>query len=230
MTGPLDVRREVVGVCRRLHDRGLIPGPEGNISVRLATVRLLVTPRGMPKVDVAATDLVEVTMSGARVRGRHHPSSEIAVHLRIYARRPDVRAVIHAHPPVATGFAVAGESLPERVLPEVICQVGAVSLVPYGPPGTEALADRFEPYLSTHDAFLIANHGVVTAGPSLLVAHQRMESLEHAARIMLIARLLGRVIELSPADVAALVAARERASTPRAAPRRATPGSRGRHL
>ncbi len=224
------MRREVVGVCRRLYERGLIAGPDGNVSVRLAPDRLLVTPAGMSKVDVAAADLVEVTMAGRRVRGRHHPSTEIAVHLRIYARRPDVQAVVHAHPPVATGFALAGEGLPEQVLPEIICQVGAVPLVPYGTPGTEALADRFEPYLDGHDAFLMANHGAVTAGPSLLIAHQRMESLEHAARIMLIARLLGRVIELSPTDVAALVAARERASTPRATSRREPPGSRGRHL
>ena len=224
----LAVRRAVVAVCRRLYERGLIAGPDGNVSVRLAPNRLLVTPSGMSKVDVAPGDLVEITLSGERLRGRRVPSSEIAVHLRVYARRPDVQAVVHAHPPAATGFAVAGEGLPEQVLPEVICQVGAVPLIPYDTPGTEALADRFEPYLRTHDAFLMANHGAVTAGPSLLIAHQRMESLEHAARIMLAARLLGRVVELSPVDVAALVAARERARTSRAAPAHRGPVSRRR--
>jgi L-fuculose-phosphate aldolase len=113
---------------------------------------------------------------------------------------------------VATGFAVAGEGFPAAVLPEIILQVGAVPLVPYERPGTEALADQFEPFVQRHDAFLMANHGAVTVGPSLGVAHQRMESLEHTARILLTARLLGRVNELSPAAVAALLAARRDAA------------------
>jgi L-fuculose-phosphate aldolase len=124
---------------------------------------------------------------------------------------------------------VAGEGLPERVLPEVICQVGAVPLVPYATPGTETLADRIEPFLHSHDALLLANHGAVTVGPSLRSAQQRMESLEHAARIMLAARVLGRVTELSPADVAALVAVGEWTSTPEAPAGESTlPGGRRR--
>jgi L-fuculose-phosphate aldolase len=133
------------------------------------------------------------------------------MHLRIYRRRPDVNAVVHAHPPTATGFAVAGEGFVDCVLPEVVYQVGQVPLLPYATPGTEALADSFEPYLATHDAFLLANHGATTVGPSLLLAHQRMESLEHAARILLTARLLGRVNALTGAQVDALEAARRRA-------------------
>lgn len=218
MTGSLASRREIVQVCRRLYDRGLIAGPDGNVSVRLDRDRVLVTPSGMSKVDVAPSDLVEVSLDGKRVRGSRRVSSEVAVHLRLYARRSDVGAVVHAHPPVATGFAVAGEGFDACVLPEVIFQVGWVPLVPYDTPGTEALADRFEPFLGGHDAFLMANHGAVTAGPTLLVAHQRMESLEQAARIILTARLLGRVNELSSAEVAALVAARERAGIPGAYP------------
>jgi L-fuculose-phosphate aldolase len=199
-----------VEVCRRLYDRGLIAGPDGNVSVRVAPDRVLVTPSGMSKVDVTAADLVEVTLAGELVRGNREPSSEVAVHLRLYARRPDVQAVVHAHPPIATGFAVAGEPLAANVLPELVSQMGAVALVPYATPGTSALADRFDPYAAAHDAFLMANHGAVTVGPSLVVAHQRMESLEHAARIIFTARLLGRVNELTPASVAELVAARGR--------------------
>ena len=130
------------------------------------------------------------------------------MHLRIYQRRPDVMAVVHAHPPTATGFAVAGEGLVACVLPEVIFQVGQVPLLAYATPGTDALADSFEPYVRTHDAFLLANHGATTVGPTLLLAHQRMESLEHAARILLTARLLGRVNTLSARDVESLEAAR----------------------
>ncbi len=203
-----DARQDVVRVCRRLYERGLIAGPDGNVSVRLAGDRVLVTPAGLSKGDLGVEDLVEVTLDGHVVAGSRKPSSEVAVHLRMYARRSDIRAVVHAHPPAATAFGVAGEAVPNRVLPEVIFQMGAVALVPYAMPGSVALADAFEPYLAGHDAFVMANHGAVTAGISLVVAHQRMESLEHAARIVMGARLLGRVNELSPADVAALIAAR----------------------
>jgi L-fuculose-phosphate aldolase len=212
MPGAVAMRREVVTVCRRLWERGLIAGPDGNVSVRLAPDRILVTPAGMSKVDVEPADLVEVRADGSHLRGKRRASSELAVHLRIYARRPDVSAIVHAHPPVATGFGVAGEGFASSVLPEVILQLGWVPLVPYELPGTEALAQRFDPFIASHDAFLMANHGAVTAGPSLTIAHQRMESLEHTARILLTSRLLGRVNELSADQVTALVAARERAS------------------
>ena len=211
MAGTSAIRREVVVVCRRLWERGLIAGPDGNVSVRLAPDRILVTPAGMSKVDVRPEDLVEVSSDGRHRRGTRRASSELAVHLRIYAQRPDVGAVVHAHPPVATGFSVAGEGFASCILPEVIFQVGWVPLVPYEMPGTEALARQFDPFIPTHDAFLMANHGAVTIGPTLSIAHQRMESLEHTARIVLTARQLGRVNELSTEQVAALVAARERA-------------------
>lgn len=218
MTGVHGLRREIVTVCRRLYERGLIAGPDGNVSVRIGKDRLLVTPAGMSKVDVKPDDLVELALDGRRLRGHRRASSEIAMHLRIYQRRPDVQAVVHAHPPVATGFAVAGESFSACVLPEVIFQVGWVPLVPYATPGTSELADRFEPFLAEHDAFLMANHGATTVGPSLTMAHQRMESLEHTARILMTARLLGQVNTLSRDEVATLVAARQAAGIPGAFP------------
>ena len=207
----MSAKRDIVRVCQRLYERGLIAGPDGNVSVRLGPDRILATPAGMSKVDVTADDLVELSLEGKKLRGSKRASSEIAMHLRIYQKRPDVHAVVHAHPPIATGFAVAGEGFTECVLPEVIFQVGWVPLVPYATPGTPALAEQFDPYLPTHDAFLMANHGATTAGPSLSIAHQRMESLEHTARIMLTARLLGRVNSLSQGDVQALVASRDAA-------------------
>lgn len=210
--GTFAARREIVTVCRRLHERGLIAGPDGNVSVRIAPGRILVTPAGMSKVDVQGDDLVELALDGKHVRGSSRASSEAQMHLRIYQRRPDVHAVVHAHPPTATGFSVAGESFAACVLPEVIFQVGWVPLVPYETPGTQALADAFEPFVAQHDAFLMANHGATTIGSTLTIAHQRMESLEHSARIVLIARLLGRVNTLTPAQVEALVEARQRAT------------------
>ena len=218
MAAPLAARRQIVDVCRRLYDRGLIAGQDGNVSVRLAPDRILVTPAGMSKVDVGTDDLVELTLAGVHARGGNRASSEVALHLRAYRRRPDVQAVVHAHPPTATGFAVAGEGLTACVLPELVYQVGQVPLVPYATPGTEALADAFEPFLGTHDAFLMSNHGALTLGPSLLIAHQRMESIEHAARILLTARLLGRVTELTPAQVDALIDSRLRSGAPGANP------------
>jgi L-fuculose-phosphate aldolase len=208
------LEREAAGVaialvCRRLYERGLVAGPDGNVSVRLPDGSIVVTPSGMSKVDVTPDDLVLVDGEGRVLDGKGNPSSELRMHLRIYERRADVSAVVHAHPPTATGFAVAGESFMAPVLPEVILQMGEVPIVRYATPGTAELADSFDPYLARHDAFLMANHGATTVGPTLEVAHQRMESLEHAARIILAARMLGRVNELSPADVKALRASRE---------------------
>lgn len=212
MRGTFAVRREIVTVCRRLYERGLIAGPDGNVSARIAPDRILVTPAGMSKVDVQVDDLIELALDGKQVRGATRASSEVLMHLRIYQRRPDVHAVVHAHPPTATGFSVAGESFDTCVLPEMIFQVGWVPLVPYATPGTPALADAFEPFLAHHDAFLMANHGATTVGATLLLAHQRMESLEHSARILLAARMLGRVNPLTPLQVEALVEARQRAT------------------
>jgi L-fuculose-phosphate aldolase len=199
----------IARVCRRLYERGLVAGPDGNVSVRLQDGSILVTPSGMSKVDVTPDDLVLVDGDGEVRDGQRPPSSELRMHLRIYERRADVFAVVHAHPPTATGFAVAGESFMAPVLPEVILQMGEVPIVRYATPGTAALADSFDSYLTGHHAFLMANHGATTVGATLELAHQRMESLEHAARIILTARLLGTVNELSSADVKALRASRE---------------------
>jgi L-fuculose-phosphate aldolase len=197
-----------VRVCRRLYASGLIAGSDGNVSARLGADVLLATPSGMSKVDVTIDDLVLLTIDGRQLSEGRRMSSEIAVHRRIYARRPDVHGVVHAHPPTATGFAVAGEGLAGDVLPEIILHMGAVPLVPYEMPGTEALADRIEPFVADHDAFLMANHGATTMGSTLTLAHQRMESVEHAAKILLTARLLGRVERLTSEQVRALHMAR----------------------
>ena len=185
--------RRMVLCCRQLAARGLIAGRDGNLSVRLAADRVLVTPCGHIKSLVSARDMVEVDLTGrARRRGPRKPTSELDLHLRILRHRPDVQAVVHAHPPTATAFAVAGEEIPDNLLPELIFMVGPVPLVPYGTPGTPELGDRVMPYLKGHDALLLANHGAVTMGKTLDEAWIRMESLEHCARIILAARLIGQ--------------------------------------
>jgi L-fuculose-phosphate aldolase len=202
---------EIVAVCRRLYDRGLIAGQDGNVSARLRSGHILVTPSGLSKVDVTPEALVELTAAGERVTRGPGASSEVGMHLRIYRERPDVRAVVHAHPPVATAFGVAGRDFMDAVLPEVIFHLGRVPLVPFALPGTPALGDAMAPYLADHDAFLLASHGATTVGPTLRLAHQRMESLEHAARILQTAMQIGSVTPLRAEDVAALRAAREAA-------------------
>jgi L-fuculose-phosphate aldolase len=198
------LRDHIALVCRRLWERGLVGGQEGNVSARLDADRILVTPAGFSKVDVTPEDLVIVSSDGRHVVGANRASSELALHVRAYARRPDVHAVVHAHPPTATGMALAGAAIPANVLPEIIVLLGSVPLVPYGMPGTSDVADRFEPFWAGHDAFLMANHGALTLGTDLRVAHQRMESLEQAARIVTTARTLGAVSELSEAEVRSL--------------------------
>jgi L-fuculose-phosphate aldolase len=208
--------REIVRCCRRLWEAGLIAGADGNVSVRLGRNRVLVTPRRVLKAELTPADLVEVNLGGeqrgAGQRGSRRASSELDLHLRVYRHRPDCGAVVHAHPPTATAFAVAGEGLPDDVLPELILYLGSVPLVPYAMTGTPALGDAMEPYLARHAAVLLANHGAVTWGADLSMAQIRMESLEHSARILLAARALGHITRLTPEQVRALD---QRRGTPR---------------
>lgn len=202
------LRVQVVHSCRRLWERGLIAGQDGNVSVRLSPDRILTTPSGFSKIDLTEEDLVIVSAEGELLEGRHQPTSELAVHLRALARRPDVQAVVHAHPPTAIALSLVGRTLPEDLLPEITVLLGPVPLVPYETPGTSAVADRFDPFWADHDAFLMAHHGALTLGHDLRRAHQRMESLEHAARIVTTASALGTVNRLPVAGVEELRAMR----------------------
>jgi L-fuculose-phosphate aldolase len=199
-----DAARDIVRCCRRLWEAGLIAGADGNVSVRLGPDRLLVTPRGLHKAELTSRDLVEVTLAGSRRRGSRHATTELDLHLRAYRLHRDCGAVVHAHPPVATAYAVAGEPMPADVLPELILYLGEVPVASYATTGTPALGDIVEPLLARHVAVLLANHGAVTWGPDLATARIRMESLEHSARILLAAKLLGRTNCLSPDQIDAL--------------------------
>lgn len=214
------LRREIVRVCSRLYERGLIAGAEGNVSARLPSGKILITPAGAAKIDVRAGDLVVLDPSNGRVAGSGRPSSELGMHLRIYECRPDIGAVVHAHPPLATAFGVAGEDLMEAVLPETVVLTGGVPLVPYATPGSVALADAIEPFLEQHDAFLMANHGATSLGSTLSIAQARMESLEHAARILLAARMLGRVTRLTAEQRDELLGMRAGSASGAALPKR----------
>lgn len=205
----MEVARAICRAGEALARRQLIAGGEGNIAVRLGADRVLVTPKGAAKGALEPDDLVEVDLDGRRVRGTREASTEVRMHLTILRARRDIGAVVHAHPPVATGFAAAGMTLDGDVLPELIAFVGPVALVPYGQTGTGELSERIEPLLADHEALLLANHGAVTMGKTLDDALHRMESLEQGARILLVAKLLGGAVPLRPEDVQRLQALRE---------------------
>jgi len=202
----LAIAREICRAGRRLAERGLIAGTDGNIAARCGPDRVLVTPAGRDKGELAPGELVEVDLGGRAIRGENRPSTELDLHLVIFAQRPDTGAVVHAHPPVATGFAVAGKMLGDGSLAELVTQFGMVPVAPYGAPGTPELAERVRPFVREHDAVLLANHGAVTLGATVEAACHRMESLEQGARILLVARLLGGARQLSPEEIARLVA------------------------
>lgn len=155
-------------------------------------------------------DLVVTDLEGNKVNGRRNPSSELAMHLLIYRRRPDVNAVCHAHPPVATGYASAGLALNKAILAELVLSLGCIPVARYGTPGTPELTNAIEPLVQNYDAILMANHGVVTYGADLLSAFFRMETTEHFALVALVTELLGKQVLLSGGDVEKLLAARAR--------------------
>lgn len=203
-------RRDICIAGRWMYERGFIVACEGNLSVRLEDGRILTTPTCMNKGILDPEDLVVTDSNGRQLSGDRKVSSELAMHLLFYRMRPDVQAVCHAHPPTATGFAVAGRSLNQALLPEVIVGLGQIPLVQYATPGTPELSASIEPFVPHYDAMLLANHGAVTCGPDLLTAFFRMETVEHSAKITLAAELAGEPVLLSGREVAKLMAARPR--------------------
>lgn len=201
-------REDIVRYGRMLHSRGFVAAMDGNLSVRLDRQRILVTPTCLSKGSMRPTDLVIVGRDGKRIAGRRNVTSEIAMHLLIYEMRPDIHAIVHAHPPTATGFAAAGVPLTEPLVCEVVVGLGSIPLARYGTPGTDELAQTLEPYVPRHDAILMSNHGVVTYGDTLEHAHMKMETVEHFAQIALVTHLLGKQQPLSGVDLEKLLLAR----------------------
>ena len=203
-------RLEIVQFGRLLHENRFVAATDGNLSVRLDETRLLATPTCISKGRMRASDMVIVDMDGKRLAGKRRVSSEIGMHLLIYRLRPDVRGIVHAHPPTATGFAASGYDLNRPLVCEVVVGLGSIPLARYGTPGTPELTDALEPLIPHHDAILMANHGVVTFGSSLESAYMKMETVEHFAKIALVAHLLGNAQPLGEKEVEKLVAVRDR--------------------
>ena len=203
------VRSDIVEVGHRLHERAYVASNDGNISVRLSEDRLLTTPKSVSKGFMTPDMIVATDLKGRKVSGERDPSSELLMHIAVYESRPDVKAVVHAHPPTSTGFAVAGIALDRAVLAEVVTTLGSIPIADYGTPSTPELADAVRKYIKAHDGLLLANHGALTVAPELFTAYYKMETIEHFARISLVARLLGGERMLSREEVMRLQDLRE---------------------
>jgi L-fuculose-phosphate aldolase len=186
------LRGEIVEAGRRLYARAYVASNDGNISARLDDKRLLTTPKSVSKGFMTPDMMVVVDYDGKKVAGDRDPSSELPMHLEIYRNRADVNAVVHAHPPIATGFAVAGIPLTRAVLAEVVTTLGSIPIAEYGTPSTAELPEAVRKYIKAHDGLLLANHGAVTCCRTVMTAYYKMETIEHFAKISLVARLLGR--------------------------------------
>ena len=186
-----ELRTDIVELGRRLWARGFVASNDGNISVRLDGDRILTTPTGVSK-GFMTTDMMVITdRAGRKLSGERNASSELKMHLAVYDLRPDVQAVVHSHPPLATGFAVAGIPLDKAVLAEVICTLGCIPIADYATPSTAELPAAVAQYIKAHDGLLLANHGALTVGSDLFNAYYKMETVEHFAQISLVARTLG---------------------------------------
>lgn len=186
-----ELRRSLVKFGKWLYRLGFTPGCSGNLSSRLGPDTILATPTGCSKYLLKADDMVVVDLEGNHITGSKKVTSEIGMHLAIYNARPDVHAVVHAHPPIATGFACAGRALDEPLCAEAIMTLGPVPLAPYATTGTNELRDSLAALIPGHTAILMANHGAVTFGDTLLDAFLKMETVEHFANICLVAHQLG---------------------------------------
>jgi L-fuculose-phosphate aldolase len=194
-------RRDLVEVCRRMYQKGFVASNDGNVSIRIADNEILATPTGMNKGDISPDQFIKVNMKGELIEGYLKPSSELKLHIRAYEARSDVKAVVHAHPPISTGFAVAGIALDQMALPEVIATLGTVPLAPYATPSTDELAHSIDKFIGSCNAILLSNHGVITVGPDVYSTYYTMERVEHSAYIIWVAKSLGGEKKLNKENI-----------------------------
>jgi L-fuculose-phosphate aldolase len=201
MNAEAQLRADIVEVGRRLYARGYTASNDGNISVKLDAGRLLMTPKNVCKGFMEPSMMCVTDLDGRKLAGERDPSSEMLMHLEVYRQRPDAHAVVHAHPPIATAFAVAGIPLDRAVLAEVVTTLGSVPIAEYATPSTMELPAAVSKYVKAHDGMLLANHGALTLGADLFSAYYKMETIEHFAKISFVARTLGGERLLSREEV-----------------------------
>lgn len=206
----IDLRRQMVRIARSMHRLGYTPATAGNLSVRLDARRILATPTGCSKSLLKTTDMVIVDTEGNKLSGLRNVTSEIGMHLAVYRMRPDVHAIVHSHPPIATAFAACRKPLDQPICSEIVMTTGLVPLAEYATTGTEELSASLAPFIPTHDAILLANHGLLTYGETLLDAFMKTEAVEHFAQVCLAANQIGGAVPLQDADLEKLRHARTR--------------------
>jgi L-fuculose-phosphate aldolase len=204
MPSETQLRADIVEIGRRLYARGYTASNDGNVSVRLDGGRLLMTPKNVCKGFMEPSMMCITDLDGKKIAGERDPSSEMQMHLEVYRQRPDVTAVVHAHPPIATAFAVAGIPLDRAVLAEVVTTLGSIPIAEYATPSTRELPEAVRKYVKAHDGMLLANHGALTVGADLFSAYYKMETIEHFAKISFVARMLGGERLLSRDEVSRL--------------------------
>lgn len=212
MMNEFELKKMIVEIGKRIWTRGYVASNDGNMTVKLNENELLTTPTGVSKGFMTTEMIIKVDMNGKVLSGSkdYRPSSEVKMHLEVYRERPDVKSVVHAHPPYATCFAVAGIPLNKCVLPEAIIVIGSVPIAPYGLPSTMEIPEKIRPFVQQSDAILLANHGALTFGSDLLNAYHKMETLEHTASIVWKAIQLGNLNVLPDTERDRLMALRDK--------------------
>lgn len=191
MVNEFKLKQDIVEVGKRLYTKGFVASNDGNISIRISEREILITPTGVSKGYMDTSDILKVDINGNVISGAKKPTSEMKMHLSVYRKRDDVQAIVHAHPPKSTAFAIVGKTCDKITLPEVIFSLGFVSLAEYGTPSTDEVPKAVEKHIGNSDAILLSNHGALTVGKDVYDAYYKMETLEHFAGITLYARLLG---------------------------------------
>lgn len=193
MKSELEIKQEMCAIGKRVYDRGMVASNDGNFSVKLNDNEFLCTPTGVSKGFMTPEYICKVDADGNVLEADEgfRPSSEIKMHLRIYQKRPDVNAVVHAHPLYATTFAIAGQPLMDPIMPEAVLFLGGVPLAKYGTPGTMEVPDSVEPFLDQYDAVLLENHGALSYADTLLGAYHKMESVEFYAQLLYQTKMVG---------------------------------------
>jgi L-fuculose-phosphate aldolase len=207
----MEIKEEICDICHKMWQLGWVAANDGNVSVKLDDGTFWITPSGISKSFITPEKLLRVDASMKVLEGPEGnvPSSELKMHMRCYEKRADVGAVVHAHPPTATGYAVANIPLDEYSMIETVITIGAVPVTPYGAPSTYEVPDAIEPYLPNHDVMLLQNHGALAIGKDLITAYYRMETLELFAKISFTARMLGGAKEISRPNIDKLLDLRD---------------------
>lgn len=209
-----EIRELMCEIGRRIWQLGFVAANDGNFTVKVSDNEFYTTPTGTSKGFLKPDMIIRVDEKGNVIEGRLRPSTELPMHLRVYRERPDVGGIVHAHPPIATAFAVAHLPLDTFIMPEAILTLGSVPIAAYGTPSTQEVPDGVAPLLPDHDVVLLENHGALAVGKDLLTAYYRMETLEHYAKVSFYAKQLGGEREITPEKLDALMELRETMKIP----------------